>query len=164
MSCMLLSARHVSTVAHFVTRLLNTGYNVHGFEAPYELRNALHMCHKNIHEYSAQSIYTALYRKNLVAYNSRYKDSTIDVFIPEMTDPAFELPLKEWIHNEKGRYWKITPEHFKMLKLLSAYTYQLDEGITHGEKLTKAMLELERVYTRFIATNCEEYACAEWVI
>lgn len=60
--------------------------------------------------------------------------------------------------------WKITPEHFKMLKLLSAYTYQIDEGITHGEKLTKAMLELERVYTRFIATNCEEYACAEWVI
>jgi hypothetical protein len=56
----------------------------------------------------------------------------------------------------------VQPGHYKLLSLLRFYVYQVDEGDTHFDYLTKALRSFINTLCAFIVESSPEYAALPW--
>lgn len=171
MSCFIMDYRALATLARGIERLLNTGYETNGFEAPTALYLALDGCRDKFGFFEERKIFAALYDLNGRAYCGRYPDETQtpcppwpgdlleDPDHPERpTEPAQLLRRPEWM----GGYWQPAPDTWKFLKLIDCFNYQTLEDATQYDALRVAMEKLAHALTGFLARNCDVYNAAKW--
>lgn len=166
MSCHLLNIHKVAQLADFIASVCNHGFNYFGFDCPNELSSALSDCLSN-GWISESRVFDKLIEHNLDAYMGRYTEYDRDSLVPDMPDMPSLIKPKNSVYqeNEKGGgSWRtvIHPWHYKALKLLQSYNYQLCEDATIDTPLYKALTELEHIIALFIVQNQPEYISAEW--
>lgn len=161
MSCMMSSPRQLSALATAAENLLNMGYNFAGYYAPGALFEALNDCADPQRFFDEKLIYERLHRLNATAYNGRYNRNP--------ADPADDLPADfpevprfvERVAWADGR-WEVQPGHYKLLKLLDFFIYQVCEDATQNDPLTKALEEWAHRLQAFIIQNSPAYKEIGW--
>lgn len=158
MSCMIMSAKPLASLADFITSLLNAGYNYFGMEAPSNLYRALDNCADKWGIYSERAVYDALHDLNVRAYNGRYKRENAD----EGSYPAYAPNTAHRPRECVEHHEKVMPWHFLIEKRLAFLTYQCCEDATYDTPLYKALVELEHQLDTFIVQNSNAWQSLEW--
>ena len=154
MSCFVMDARATAALALTVEEVLNMGFNYFGFDAPPALFEALEDCKDPAGFYQAKPIFARLYALNIRAYAGRYHEEA-DTTPPDVDFTGLKISQPPEANTVK-------PWHYRWLKLVDCYIYQVEEDATARDPLALAMQDLSRVLSRFIATNSDEYAAAPW--
>lgn len=160
MSCFIMDVNAVATVAEGLEKVLNSGFNVFGFEAPQTLREALTAadCADQYGYFDAAKIYKALYTLNACAYVERYREG-LDDFIPAYPSRVRDLlPHPVW---GEGR-WIVPAEYYHYIKLVECLTYQCNEGKTAKTALYKGLREFEGRLCYYLVQNTAEWKAAPW--
>lgn len=157
MSCLMMNEKALAAIALAAENLLNMGYNAWGFEAPESLFEALRDCENERGFFDTKLIYSRLYILNSRAYAGRYKEP-VNITPPEVDFSSVWL----WKRPEYNGHYIIKEWHYKLLKLLDCFNYQTAEQATSRDPLKKAMDELARVLSCFIARNSAAYEAAPW--
>lgn len=158
MSCYIMEPRALAALAIATEQILNMGFNYFGFDAPRALFDALEDCENPAGFYDARAIYGRLYALNARAYRGRYRQEA-DTEPPEVDFSGLTIAQPPEWHDHHAT---IQPWHYRLLKLMDCYTYQVDEDATAGDPLTRAMVELSAALMRHIVRNTDEYATAPW--
>ena len=157
MSCMLVNDENLSKIGNFLARLLNCGYNSFGFSADREIHSAFKDCIVSYY-YDSNRIYEELYKLNVKAYNSRYKEENVDeLYIPKNQN------IDIWQGREMENGIEIAQKwHYEILKHLQCLHYQLTEDITSGDIKTKAIEKLINTIAMYIVTHNKIYGNISW--
>lgn len=163
MSCFIMREDSIAALSEFTADLLNFGFTRYGFSAPEELAKALSDCRDFYHFFDSQKIYKRLYALNVAAYNGRYgryeraangESSDLD------SEQAPEIKTSDYcIHDINGGH-KLAPWHFRIVKLLACYNYQIAEDVTAKHPLTTALKGLEHQLNSFIVIKSPEWEAA----
>ena len=158
MSCIIMNAKPLASIADFIASLLNYGYNSFGMEAPKSMYDSLKYCKDKWGIYQAEQIYDKLHELNVMAYNGRYgrEHEGEEYFEPYAPNPPMQRRECE-NHHEKVMPWHIQMEH-----RLAFLTYQLCEDATCDTPLYKAMIDLEHRLDAFIVHNSDEWQSLRW--
>lgn len=145
MSCFIMKPESTAKIAVYVYSLFQPG---EVYDLPGEWRTAVYQAAtENGEKFSEKSIYNALMRLNISAYNQRYKEIGEDFAdFPRNVPTAFTLKSK-------------LPE---LVKLIECYLYQCCEGRTPETALYKAIEELQNETYRRIVHKLPEYDVANW--
>lgn len=158
MSCMIMSAKPLASLADFITSLLNVGYNYFGMEAPSSLYRALDDCVDKWGQYSERAVYDALHDLNVRAYKGRYGRENDD----EGSYPAYATNTAHKPRECVEHHEKVMPWHFLIEKRLAFLTYQCCEDATYDTPLYKALVELEHQLDTFIVQNSDAWQGLGW--
>lgn len=156
MSSFIMFDRSHAAIADTLWRILNSGFNRFGFDAPDSLHNALKDCRDRYGYYSCEQIYNRIYQLNARATGARYGVDASPV--PDM--PAFPslVEPRQCINYHE----KLLPWHYTFCKLLDCLIYQCSEDATRNDPLLLALIDFSRVYKSFLVVNTEEYSAAPW--
>lgn len=157
MICLMMNEKALAAIALATENLLNMGYDAWGFDAPEILFEALRDCENERGFFHTEKIYEKLYVLNSRAYAGRYKEP-VNIIPPEVDFSSLHL----WKRPEYNGHYIIKEWHYKLLKLLDCFNYQTAEQATSRDPLKKAMDELARVLSCFIARNSAAYEAAPW--
>lgn len=161
MSCFILSERALAALADGMEKVLNMGYNFAGLDAPRSLRDALEENSADKYGFfDTKDIYTQLYKLNARAYSGRYPYDPADETPPDFPAVSPLLQRVEW--DGKTHCFKITPDHFKYLKLLECLIYQCAEDATDRDPLYLALKEYQKNWCNFLVHNNPDYSRAPW--
>ena len=170
MSCVMSDTRVLAALAQYTQTILDSGFDYQGFDAPRSLFLALRDCESSVYfgTHETEKIYLRLYDFNACAYNGRYNGCPADPVpaeAPDMPDVKISWKPRETVHDPEycaGYRHKIGPQHYKLLKLLDFYIYQVSEDSTYKKPLYNGLVDLQHVLTSFIAQNSAEYAALKW--
>lgn len=157
MSCLMMNEKALAAIALATENLLNMGYDAWGFDAPEILFESLSGCESECGFFYTEKIYEKLYILNSRAYAGRYNEP-VNITPPDVDFSSLHL----WERPEYNEFYTIKEWHYKLLKLLDCFNYQTDEQTTSRDPLKKAMDELARVLSGFIARNSAAYSAAPW--
>ena len=159
MSVIMSSPELISTLADYLETLSIASYEFNGFEAPSDLRTALKDCHSETYhrDMDSEKIYSKLYNLNMYAYCRRY-NSPLQMAPAKPTVKRLIGPMEY-----DGSRRIIKPEHYKILKILAFYNYQVEDyGAEFDSPLVTALTRLENVLCHLIVESSEEYAEYKW--
>lgn len=161
MSCFILNDRALAALADGMEKTLNMGYNFAGMDAPQNLRDVLEeSCADKYGFFEAKLIYNELYKLNARAYTGRYPYDPADETPPDFPAVSPLVQLIEW--DGAARCFKITPEHFKYMKLLECLIYQCAEDATYRDPLYLALKDFRNNLCFFLVHNNPHYTAASW--
>lgn len=161
MSCFVMEPESIAALSEFAADLLNHGFDHYGFDPPDELAKALPGCRDPYCFFVPQKIYERLYALNVAAYTGRYKRE-IDGEGQRLDDEqAPDIKTGDYIIHSgiMGRH-DLAPWHFRLVKLLQCYNYQVAEDVTINHPLAIALRKLEQTLNSFIVTKSPEYNAA----
>lgn len=157
MSCFIMNADAIGTLATSLEKVLNMGFNFFGFEAPESLFNALRDCENPRGFFDENKIYAALYNLNCHAYCTRYKEETYDD-LPNVDFTRCNIVKRAGYNN----HYMVEKWHYQLLKLLDCFIYQVSEDGTRNHDLTLALKDMRLVLMAFIIHNNDIYAGLPW--
>ena len=160
----------VAVLAENICRLGNLGWQHVGMDLPYTLGEELTDCRQNGRRngrLNEKLVYEKLYRFNVQAFEGRYEEEHVMDEIPPMPDMAkFSIPLAEYtmdtVWNYGVRRQILKPAHYRFVKALDFYLYQVSEDATDGTELYKGLEDLRAALCRFITANQPEYNLFPW--
>ena len=162
MSCFIMSANALQTLAYTLECIGNHGYNFFGFEFPESLHKALSDCKDCFWHYNSYKIFAKLYILNTNAYISNLKAAEIieleTELIPEKPNVPSIIELRQYAHQHDI----IQPWHYQFCKLLDCLIYQCNEDATRNDPLLLALKEFSISYKSFLVSNTDEYHNAPW--
>ena len=156
MSVLMMNDKGLATLSVAISQILNMGFNFFGFEAPEKLKNVLKDCRTDRHFYSDRKIFERLYTLNSRAYSDRYSVAAEEQIVPE---PDFTGTTIAEPREYTNYHAIIKPWHYKLLKLLDCFNYQVDDM---KDDLVPALNSLAVTLAGFIARNNDEYENAPW--
>lgn len=157
MSCMMTNPRELSTLAAYVSDILNqaelrgTVEGVKRITPPRTLRDALEGCRDGGGRFDETMIYNALYMLNSDAYSGRYKDA-----------PAageIEPPVGVSINDDEATRGEWMPRLYFLLKF---FVYQCNEDATEGRPLLRGMSELCDTVAHVLANDAAKASGCKW--
>lgn len=153
MSSFVMKPESIRDIACYVHSVIESGYNLHGFEAPDEL---VRECPPTL---TIGKVYEKLYRMNLDAVNSRYHESEDEV--PDMPDGQFFV-RPEIGQTDRSFFRRPVKKHYVILKKLRCYLYQCNEGNVPESSLYRGISSLVQRLAMMIATGNDDYHSADW--
>ncbi len=157
MSTLYLSEKHISTVACYITRVLNAGFNRSQLNIKPGLVEYFRFAKDKWGYYKEQAVFEHLEKLNGKAYRDTYArhpecmENICDrEFCPDGTDYFIEF-TKEGL--------KVTENQYKMVKLLAAYIYNIDD-----EECMRVIDGLVVSILSQIVTTSRQYEDAAWTI
>lgn len=157
MSCFIMNAETIGTLAASLEKVLNMGFNFFGFEAPGSLFNALRDCENPRGFFDEKKIYAALYELNSRAYCARYKEESADD-LPKVDFNRCNIVKRA----EYNNHLIVAKWHYQLLKILDCFIYQVSEDVTRSHALTLALKDMRLVLMAFIIHNNDIYANLPW--
>lgn len=167
MSCFVMNAERISTLAAFIADMLNfpAEFQLSLPDGIYQFADCGYEDDPNF--FNEEKIYEKLYRLNLAAYHERYgREPNESNDIPDFHPLRYAIPPRIWTHIQfdgktRGIY-AILPEHYAILKTFNCYLYQTNEGICTDCDLRKELKTLRDGLEKFIINNTAEYVIAPW--
>lgn len=157
MSCMMLTAKQIWTLAATISSLFNIGLAkggksyenyalcMNGVEWERLLRD--NDCLDDYGSCKAPRLASLLHSTNVAAYNGRYSDDKIDD-IPEekwaeFVDPyCHDRGLARWVPYDESTHHRSPAQwHFDFLALMNHYVYQIEEDATRNSAVLRVMRE-----------------------
>lgn len=176
MSCMIQKKENTFFLATLIQMLMDmpNAYSYFGFTAPQSVFSAFEDCRaeKSSYGHFKDKIYHKLRKLNLECYEDRYehnadalasmpttsKDFMAEEVIEQIcVDSEHPAPVKSGENNNL----KIEDRHFRWLKILEFYMYQIDEAPFNGQ-LYDALEDLHRTMMDFIVHNTPSYINEAW--
>lgn len=158
MSAFIMQPESIRDLAYFINSVVASGYNMHGFEAPYLLKKEFPARKQS----SVKDTYEKLYEMNAEAVHFRYPEDKKDKVIPPMPDGSFFVRPEIGASLHGGVFRKPTDKHYQILKRLNCFLYQCTDGEIPESDAYKALRDLERHLMIMIVTSNESYQIAEW--
>lgn len=161
MSCLMMNAKPLASLADWIAALLSQGYNGFGMEAPKSLYLALEDCRDPWTWYDNAEIYAKLYALNAAAYESRYSrhDEPVIIQPPAPYQPSAIHRPPEY----KNHVVAVAPWHYHISKRLSFLVYQCNEDGTSNSELYKALVQLLHNLQGFIVQHSDEWQALPWM-
>lgn len=161
MSCFIMQAEGIAALSEFTADLLNNGFDHYGFDAPNELSWALSGCRDPYCFFDPKKIYQALYALNVAAYTGHYERDFDGAGQKLDGQQAPDIKTSDYIiHNGISGRHELASWHYRIVKLLQCYNYQVAEDATMNHPLADALKKLEQALTSFIVVKSPEYEAA----
>lgn len=158
MSCFILSNEKLSILARAVRTVITGGVNYCGFEGSKNATRLIGICKDEYDDTSEAALFNVLADLNEAAYYSRYREyAEPEYFLFNTTAPEYVTPIKY-----KNGAYIITPEHYKLLKLLNCYIYQVSERDTDKSEVKAILEDIRDSLGDMILYNSPEYIKAPW--
>jgi len=160
MSCFIMETKAIAALAVAIEKLINMGFNYFGFSVPDSLYKALYECAQVYPHgfFSKKEIFSALYILNCRAYNTKYKVEEEAELIPE---PDFSgCDITERL--QYNGHYIVKEWHYRLMKLLDCFLYQVSEDATYNDPLTIGLQDLSRTLCGFIVRNNDMYDKFPW--
>lgn len=157
MSSYILSNESLTTLAKAISTIENGGFNYCGFSGSDRTARALNPFYIE-HGHNETAVFYALATLNAQAYAGRYNEPvTLDAFIFDEKAPDYMRPIQY----ENGAP-VFTADHYKLLKSLDCFLYQIDEDATNKSELKTALEETRDNLANAILRARPEYIAAPW--
>lgn len=158
MSCFILSNEKLSILAKSIHTVITGGGDYCGFEGSKNAPRLLIKCKEEYDGTGEVELFHVLADLNGAAYYSRYKESAEPgYFVFDQNAPEYVTPIKY-----KDGAYIITPEHYKLLKLLNCYLYQVSERATYKSEIKEILEDIRDSLGDMILYNNPEYVAAPW--
>lgn len=186
MSCLIQKPENTAAIADFIDTLMDIGggghsYEVYGISCPTEIYKQFSDCkEEGGFGHYVDKIYEKLRRMNYLAYEGRYDGKepghiSSDDFMDFEPYKSNQLAKRaEYLCYEvegDDKYmrptlminrFRVEKWHYKILKYLHFYLYQISEDPIYNSEFYKAIEELNDELTSFIVRNQPEYAELQW--